>query len=875
MRRSILIASGVLILAAVLMTVAVLLLPAERIGAYAAAQASTALNREVQVERFAIRLFPRPAVALEHVRIGRSTDPESTLASVDRVDLRPRLLPLLRRRVVIDEIALERPVLRIDVTAGEVDDLSAMADGADIRGSAGAADLDIRRLRVNDGTLMYRDTANGTAVSLAGITQTLKLSGAITSGELMRVDASGELAIRDIDIDAPSVLAWPLRDLRLHVAHDVNVDRTADRIEFSRLTLTLQELALEVTGSISAMSDSLERSVDMRARTGNVDVAQFIASLPKALLDGGSGDVLTGAAGRVQLDVAIAGRAGAGAIPDVTGMLNIDGAELARGRHGTIASGLTGSVAFSLDSLSSEGITGSLLGEPLALSLSVHDLAAPTGTVRMRAALALAEAQKLGLMPDSVQGRGRIAVDVSASGSLIVPAEALLTGSVDLTGIELHVAALERPVLVQQGRVMLDGRTASATALRAGIGQSDVTLDFDAAEWLPYALGDTLRPPTVTFDARSVLFDADEILGVVPDAHTYGELFFARLADRPLDGKTAAQAAEEIGLGMPEVPPLTMDGRIRATRFVRGAVPFNDVDITISARAGELDVRAASFRMMGGGIHMTGRLGLAAHGPAAGIMQPLALDYTVNDVAAGQFIERFTAFRDNIAGTLLMAGSMSMYLDEHLLPVRESVSGAGTAAILDGEIVNWPLLRRLGERIGIAQFDTLAFSDWSGRYRMDGPRVVLEESMLESGELGVRAAGTFDLDGTLDLGATLYMPPQWTARVPGAPAAFLTSAAGGADGRVPVGARFSGPARDPSVSVDMSEAGARVANAAREAAQQQAREAAERAAGQITDQLADRLPPRDSVTAAADSAKQKVEAEVVNRLRRIIRPGGN
>src|SRR5690606_2964601 len=242
------------------------------------------------------------------------------------------------------------------------------------------------------------------------------------------------------------------------------------------------------------------------------------------------------------------------------------------------------------------------------------------------------------------------------------------------------------------------------------------------------------------------------------------------------------------GLGMPEVPPVTMDGRIRAERFVRGAVPLNDVDITVTARGGELDVRAASFRMMGGGVHMTGRLGLAGPGTSGGSAQPLAIDYTINDIAAATFLERFTAFTDHVSGKLLASGSMSMALDEHLLPVRESVNGAGTAALLEGEVINWPLLRSLGDRIGVAQFDTLIFRDWSGRYRVTGPRVVLEESMLESGDMAVRAAGSFDLNGTLDLGATLYLPQAWSARIPGAPAAFLTSAAAGADGRVPVGA---------------------------------------------------------------------------------------
>jgi hypothetical protein len=870
MRRSFLIALGVFTFAAVLLIAAVLLLPAERVGAFAAAKASTALGRDVQVERFGVRLFP-PAVTLERVVVAGRSAADSAFASADRVELRPRLLPLFRRQVVIDEVTLERPVIRIEIAADGTSSLPSFESDT-TSGASGDAELNIRRLRVNHGSIVYRDAASGASASLAGITQSLRLSGSITTGELTRVDAAGDLTIDDIDIDAPEEFAWPVRDLRLRVEHDIDVDREADRLVLERLTLTLQELTLDVTGVVTAMTDSMARTVDVRAETGSVDVARLIASLPQALRESSSGDVLTGAAGRAQLAVAITGRAGAGAVPDVAGQLRIEDTALARGRHGTIASGLTGGVAFSLDSVSSDGISGHLLGEPLHIAFSVHDIAAPRGRASMQAALALAEAQKLGLLPDSVQGSGRVAVNITAAGSLVEPAEALLNGIVDVTGVTIRVAGLERPVVVQQGRIALDGRKAAAQDMRAVIGASDVALDFDATEWLPYALGDTLRPPVVAFDARSALFDADEIFGVKPADHTYGELFFARLADRQLDGKTAAQAAEEAGLGMPEVPPITMEGRIRATRFVRGAVPFNEVDITIAARDREVDIRAASFRMMGGGVHLAGRLGLAAAVAAGGATQPLALDYTINDVAAGTFLQRFTAFRDHMTGTLLAAGSMSMNLDQHLLPVRESIAGAGTAAVIEGEVVNWPLLRRLGERIGVAQFDTLAFRDWSGRYRIEGSTVVLEESMLESGELAVRAAGSFDLNGTLDVGATLYMPQAWTARVPGAPAAILTRAAAGDDGRVPIGARFTGNHRDPTVSVDMSEAGTRIANAARQAAQEQAREAAARAAEQLAGQL---LPPRDSMSAAADSARKKVESEVVNRLRRIIRPGGN
>ena len=104
------------------------------------------------------------------------------------------------------------------------------------------------------------------------------------------------------------------------------------------------------------------------------------------------------------------------------------------------------------------------------------------------------------------------------------------------------------------------------------------------------------------------------------------------------------------------------------------------------------------------------------------------LDYEVSDLKAEQFIKRFTTFRDQINGQMTLGGSVQMYLDQKLLPVRESLSGAGTIAVRDGEIVNWPLLRVLGERLGAAKFDTLAFEDWNGRYRFAGPKLLIDES---------------------------------------------------------------------------------------------------------------------------------------------------
>ncbi|HSJ26378.1 MAG TPA: AsmA family protein [Longimicrobiales bacterium] len=870
-RRIIYIAGFAALLLLVLPLALLLLIPAERAGIMVAARAEAALDRDVTVGGFRVKLLPRPAIALDNVVVGgprETPQPVSALASARRVELRPRLLPLLRRNVIVDEVRVDRLRVLIDIDAEGNSNLPQI-DDAEAGEPAEDLELRIRRLQLTDGRIGYRDARDGTIVRVDGIEQALRVSGSLSAGELSRAALSGVLEIADIDAILPGRLAWPLQDVRLRLDHDLTLDRAADRLDVTALELRLQELPIRVAGTIAALGNDERRTVDLTLGTGSVDVARLVASLPRALLEGASGDVIEGAAGYATLDAVVQGRAGAGEVPAVTGTLAIADAALDRGRHGRIVDGLSGALAFSLDSVSTTGITGRLLGEPFQLAATIHDFSAPRGTVAVRSALTMAEAGKLGLLPEGSEATGRIGFDIRAEGPFTQLAQVLVDGHLDVTGITLQVPALEQPAVVDEGRIVFAGGTAATSGLRAHVGNSDVELDFDAADWLPYALGDTTHVPVVTFDARSARFDADEIFGIDQDRYTYGQLFFARLAGDELDGRTPADLAEEMGLGLPTVPPIRMDGHVRARQLVNGGVAFDDVDVVVAARDGTLEVQAASFRMMGGGVHLNGRLGLAAPG-AAYAAQPLELDYTVNSVGAQPFLERFTAFRDHVTGELLLNGSVRMSLDDHLLPVTETVAGAGTLALMDGEIVNWPLLRAVGERIGVARFDTLAFTDWTGRYTLAGSRVVLDESVLQGRDLQVRAAGSFDFAGNLDMGATLYMPQQWAQRIPGAPTAFLVNLVSGADGTVPVGARLTGNVRAPSVRLDLSEAGARTASAVREAARQEAREVATR----VLDDVTDRLPTRDSLAARADSARSAVQDSITSRLRRIIRPGG-
>ncbi|HEX7051119.1 MAG TPA: AsmA family protein, partial [Longimicrobiales bacterium] len=145
---------------------AVLLLPTERIAALASERAEAVLEREVNIGRISIDLFPTPAVALEGVVVGGATPDAPPFATVRRVVLRPRLLPLFARKVVIDAVVLDHPRMLINVSSSAALDRRVSEEVAAPAEAGGSAAFLIRRFEIQDGRIAYRDRKTGNVVRL-------------------------------------------------------------------------------------------------------------------------------------------------------------------------------------------------------------------------------------------------------------------------------------------------------------------------------------------------------------------------------------------------------------------------------------------------------------------------------------------------------------------------------------------------------------------------------------------------------------------------------------------------------------------------------------------------------------------------------------
>ncbi|MDR0787633.1 MAG: AsmA family protein [Gemmatimonadota bacterium] len=869
-KRILLISAGAVVALVVLLTtILVFAFPAERVGALAADKASTALGREIGVGKVRLRLFPVLAVSLEKVTVGASSpDADAPLASIARIDLRPRLRPLLSRELRIRSIIIDQPeiVIAVDSTAmpEEIEEPAPSGEAA----FWDDATFEIELIRINNGSIEYRDAATAGMIALKELNEEIRLDGQLREGQLATLRLTGGLKIGSLTVDLPDRLGVPIRDAKVEIEHDALLDLAGESAQINRFALTLQELTLEGSGEVTAWSDSTARSVALKLSTGETALTPLLASLPPSWRSWPAGAAATrewtAGAGSARLDVTVDGRLGAGEVPSVNGSLDLNGVALTRGGD-PVVTDLGGRLVFSDEAASTEGISGRLMGAPLELRFNLQDLAAPVGQASVATQLDLSRAAALELFPKGWTAGGIVALDLAVAGPVKAPAELAVDGSVTLTRIGVRAPEWPARLDISGGTLRFAGTDVVGSALAGSFGESDLRADFSASQWLPFAMGTPGVVPDITFAAESRVVNLDQISPYDPAQPTYPEVAFAHLAGGTVRGLSPSAMADSLGLSRPEIPAINARGRYSAGRFTMTGDTYENLEVQLALKDGRLEIPSGGMNLLGGKVGFAARLDPPA---APGASAPLQIQYTLDGIGAQQFFTRFTAFRDNISGGLRSSGSFTLALDDQLLPVITSVGGTGNLTVLSGRIINWSAVKAVGSQLGITLLDTLSFRDWDGHFAVTGPKIFLTETVMNAGELTVRAGGSFDIAGSLDLSGTVYLSPTIAAAARGR-LGTLATAAGGKDGRIPVGFRISGSSKNASASLDLSEAGARLADRAKEEAEAQLRSRATNVAEKIfgTD-----LPAVASPTETIDSVRQRIESTVTDRLRGLLNP---
>jgi AsmA protein len=198
---------GVLIVAAIVIP---FFIPMEKYKAEISAQAEKATGRQLVISGpLSLSLFPSIAVNAEGVTFSNAPGAKyETMASLDRLHVSLKLLPLLTGSIKIDGFELDKPVIHLETDAqGKGNWDIAVAETAPAEPAAPSSgggmgflnDLTLDNVRLVDGTVTYDDAQTGQTQQIDAINASLSLPN--YSGPV-KFDGSLTWNAEKIDIEA-------------------------------------------------------------------------------------------------------------------------------------------------------------------------------------------------------------------------------------------------------------------------------------------------------------------------------------------------------------------------------------------------------------------------------------------------------------------------------------------------------------------------------------------------------------------------------------------------------------------------------------------------------------------------------------------------
>jgi uncharacterized protein involved in outer membrane biogenesis len=265
MTKKILIAVGILLVLAI---AAILVVPSfinwNGYKAQIESEARKTTGRDLSIDGdISLALLPAPKLSVKGVRFANAEGGSAPdMATLDSLDVRVALMPLLSGKIQVTSLTLVKPTILLEklpdgrgnwelAPAGETAPAPSEAAHEGISGGGGLS-LSFDRVRIENGTFIYRDAAAGSEQKLEA------LDSEIHVGSLAGpFDATGTATYQGIkarfEADAGALSAGQPSTVRLKLG----LGDPESTLEFAGTMATVAEAGPHVTGKLSAGGDDL------------------------------------------------------------------------------------------------------------------------------------------------------------------------------------------------------------------------------------------------------------------------------------------------------------------------------------------------------------------------------------------------------------------------------------------------------------------------------------------------------------------------------------------------------------------------------------------------------------------------------------------
>jgi len=301
-------------------------------------------GRPVTINTISLSIFPSIAVEMQGVSVanrkgeGFSAEP---LLALDILRLNVKLLPLLKSRVEVTSVELDRPHLLLEVNARNETNYRNLFGGERAAGSAlppagRSADLSgplgpktqiaaeppppaaffISGLQVNNGSFDYVNYKDDSATRMRNLFLTTEVGG---EGDTIVISG---IATTD-SLSYGSVETPMLEGLHLRLDHRMLYDLPRDVLKIEKGDMVLQDMRLVLSGSASHLQSNTV--LDLAIGSDSLNIADHLSLVPVEYMEKAEGAEGTGIA---QVSIAITGTLSDSTSSEFDGTITARGASL-------------------------------------------------------------------------------------------------------------------------------------------------------------------------------------------------------------------------------------------------------------------------------------------------------------------------------------------------------------------------------------------------------------------------------------------------------------------------------------------------------------------------------------------------------------------
>lgn len=662
--------------------------------------AEDAMHRKIELGDINVSLFS--GIELHDLKI-YEVDTGEVFVSTDLVRLKYQFLPLLAMKVVIDEVTVEKPKIRIvrmadghfsfNDMAGDSGQAAEEKRAGGDNGTATPISLLVSQVSVRDGSLTFVDHAlNAVKPHTVEVSQLRVTASGITPTGSIPVRIQCKIDQASLDVDGAVNLLGAAGDFKVKLA---SVDALAYRPYFKDAVpgkLEGLNLDLETKVSIGLEDVSAVGTINMTGLDLTLD------ALPDTPLKNAE----------VEVDY------------DLSLELNSGTLTLRRGN-----------VDFNSLIAELSGKVNNVFGRPiLALQLTVPGIDLKQAMQSLPAGL-VAGARKL-------DPSGTVKVDAQLAGGLGDPVRLLRKAVTTLDNVQM-TANGQRPAIFGQLKFADDKLVSEGLEMR--MGQNRASIAVSAGN----LFGKTI---IARADVTSERFQLAPLLSAGGGAGAATGAVVGK-------GTPSVTRGEELG---PFDLPLQASGTINIGKALYKDLFIDNFIASYQLRNNILTISRMDGNLAGGSFSNTARVNLGTKGLTYNV------DLAVKTVEADSLL---TAFIPKAAGALLGAMDLDLNIKgrgTQWQTMSKQLNGQGDMLVADGRVASPGLVKGFTSFLQLSDTDEIRFRNFRGDVKIVDGKLNIDSRLL-SDDLKLFPKGSIGLDGTMNLSVDTRLSPKLAARL--------------------------------------------------------------------------------------------------------------